>query len=99
MINLVLAVGIPVVVKLPPGAVTVLLQAGHVSHRCIQPYVKILAWRIGYFKAEIRCITGDVPVPEIFLEPFLELVRDSRLQRVVIDPVMQYFFKVIQLEE
>ena len=60
------------------------LEGAHVTNRCIEPDIEILARRIGDGEAEVGCITRDIPVAELVLasgaEPFLHLVGSFMLQ-------------------
>ncbi|VVM91438.1 hypothetical protein PS647_02842 [Pseudomonas fluorescens] len=80
-------------------AVAQVLEAGHVTDRCIQPHVEVLARLVGDFKTEIRCIAGDVPLLQAGIQPFGDLVGDGILQGAAAGPGLQHLLEVWQLEE
>ena len=91
--------------RLPPGFkapglfAAQVQKAGHVTHRRIQPDIKILAGRIGNFKPEVGRITGDVPILQAGSEPFIEFVGHCILQGAGAGPLAQHGFEVAELEK
>ena len=86
-------------------------QRSQITHRRVEPYIKVLARRIGNFNAEVRRVTRDVPVAQAFAgraigvgsngEPFFDLVGHFRLQFSVLRPLLKkgHAARVRQLEE
>src|SRR5204862_4755959 len=79
------AAGLDKGIEIDALAVAVVLQAGEVADRRVEPDVEVFLLRdIRYANAEIGRIARDVPVGERFLafalEPFLRLVHHLWLQ-------------------
>ena len=81
--------------EIEPLALAVILQAGEIADRCVEPHVQVLLVRdIGHADAEVRRVARDVPVGEraltFSLEPLLRFVDHLRLQAPGrIDPAPQ----------
>jgi hypothetical protein len=77
----------------------VIAPAGNVADRCIYPHIKILAGGVRNFKAEIRRITGNVPVVQAGIKPFIQFVGHFTLQASRFFAVFQKAGKIRKLEE
>ncbi len=61
VIQLGFAVFVPVMIKVYIFSVAQIFKAGHIANRRIQPHIKILARRIGYFEAKVGGVAADIP--------------------------------------
>src|SRR5690606_28709346 len=90
VIELGFGVGVPVLVKVEVGAAAAqVFEAGHVTNRCIQPDIKILARSVGNFKPEIGRVTADIPLLQAGVQPFGQFVGDLGLQGAAAGPLLQ----------
>ena len=86
-------------------------QAGQVANGRVEPDIKKLARRVGYFNAKVGRVTADIPVAQAFAgaavgvgthaEPLFDLVGHLGLQFAVLRPALQKLntTRVGELEE
>ena len=80
VIQLGIAVRCPVAVEVEAVLVAVMLEAGHVANRRIQPDIEVLARVAGNLEAEVGRLAGDIPGLQAGLQPLIQLVGDAVLQ-------------------
>ncbi len=99
VIELAFTVGFQKLVKINLLTVTVILEAGEIANRGIEPDVKILVFLVRNFKAPVWRISGNIPFKQFFAEQFLLLVCDFLLRMPSVEPVCQKVPEVFQLEK
>ena len=99
VIQLGVAVRRPVAVEVETMLIAVVLEAGHVADRRIQPDIEVLAGVAGNLEAEVGCLAGDVPRLQAGFQPFVQFVGDAVLQRAGTQPVAQHVAELGQVEE
>ena len=71
-------------IKVQAFGLAVIEEAGVVADWSIKPDVEVLAWGIGNLKAEIRRVTGNIPVAQLTFawlsNPLLHLIACLGLQ-------------------
>ena len=74
MVNLCLAITVPVGIEVESFSLAIVGEAGHVAYGRIEPDVKVLAGRARDLESKVGSVTGNVPLLELFVEPFTQLV-------------------------
>ncbi len=99
MIELCIGVGKPVTVEVQALAIAEIFKAGHIADRGVDPDVEILARCIGDFESEVGRVTTDIPLLQILIEPFAQLVGNLILQCARARPDFQHVLECWQVEE
>ena len=71
----------------------------HVADRRIEPDIEVLARVAGDLEAEVRLIARDVPVAQARVEPLVELVGDTGVERAAAGPRAQHRLEGVEPEE
>ncbi len=99
VVDLGLAVGLPVAVEIQARPPAVLQQAREIADRRVEPDVEVLVLLAGNLEAEVGRVAGDVPVAQPRAEPLGQLGRDGGLEPARAGPFAQHRLEVAELEE
>jgi hypothetical protein len=70
VVELGVTTGQPIAVKIRASALAVIIPAGDITDRRIEPNVEILSRMSGDFKAKIGGVAADIPVLQSRINPF-----------------------------
>ncbi len=85
-------------IEVDVGSPAQVQEACHVADGRVEPDVKVLAGLVRDLEAEVGRISGDVPIAQAGLEPFVELAYEGRLDMFG-HPCPQLLFEIAELKE